>query len=152
MTSKALQDCLPKGSPFRECFGCGADNPQGLRIKSYLEGDRAVCRFRPEAHHLAAPGMVNGGILATLIDCHGIWTAVGLSLRKEGASAGQDTSGVFVTRKLTVEYLKPAPTGLEIVLVGKITAQSQRSVTVTVDLSAGDETVARGEVVAVRVM
>ena len=63
----SLQDTY---APHNACFGCGAANEQGLRIKSHVEGDEVVARWRPEPHHQAFPGVLNGGIIGTLLDCH----------------------------------------------------------------------------------
>jgi acyl-coenzyme A thioesterase PaaI-like protein len=143
MTQQALQEMLPPGAPYRMCFGCGVDNEHGLHVRSYVEGDRVVCRLTPAPHHLAMPGMVNGGILATAIDCHGIWTAVAHRLRDRPLHE----SAVYVTRKLTVEYLKPTPTGQELLLTGRVIAEGPSSITAAVEVTVNGTLVARGEVV-----
>jgi acyl-coenzyme A thioesterase PaaI-like protein len=145
--TKPLQDAIPAGSAARQCFGCGADNADGLQIKSTWEDGRAICRFLPDAHHLAFPGVVNGGILATAIDCHGVWTAVAHAKQKTGA----DEFPAFVTRKLEVEYLRPTPTGEELVLTGRVIDESDRSVTALIEVTAGGTVTATGKVVSVRV-
>ena len=73
-SGRALQDLLKV-----ECFGCGALNARGLKIKSRWAGDRLVCRWRPEAHHIGYPGFVYGGMVASIVDCHAIWTAMARS-------------------------------------------------------------------------
>jgi acyl-coenzyme A thioesterase PaaI-like protein len=147
-----LQDLLATESGARICFGCGADNHHGLRIKSVWEGDRCVCRFTPDDHHTAFPGIVNGGIIASVLDCHGIWTAVADAEAQQGRDphAGGFQS-MFVTGKLSVEYLKPTPMGQELVATGRVVARGERSTTVELRLRAGETVVARAEVVAVRV-
>ena len=139
-----LQDQLPPGNGARVCFGCGADNPLGLRIKSWTEKGRCLCRFQPEPHHTAFPGVVNGGIIATVLDCHGIWTAVAYYQEKYG------TARMFVTRRLTVEYLKPTPLGPELFLEGRAVREGSRSVTVELEMRANGELTARAELVGVR--
>ncbi|NOZ12522.1 MAG: PaaI family thioesterase [Acidobacteria bacterium] len=139
-----LQDELPKGSGARVCFGCGADNVHGLRIKSWAEKGKCLCRFHPEPHHTAFPGVVNGGVIATVLDCHGIWTAVAYYREKYGKAV------MFVTRKLTVEYLKPTPLGPELILEGRAVREGGRSVTVELEMRAGNEVTARAELVGVR--
>ena len=66
MTAKAFQDYYP--DDLSHCYGCGRLNPEGLQIKSYWEGDEAVCTYLPRACHTAIPGYVYGGLIASLID------------------------------------------------------------------------------------
>lgn len=146
----SLQDQLPKGHPARACFGCGADNEAGLRIKSYMQGDSAVCRFRPDAQHTAFPGVLNGGIIATLLDCHGIWTAVGYYNAKHMDSEVSSPETMYMTRKMTVEYLSPTPMDTELLLKGRVLEERRRSMQVQAELWAKEEMTARAEVLAVR--
>ena len=145
MNNRPLQDTLPDDHGARVCFGCGADNPHGLRLKSYMEGGVCVATYRPKSYQTAFPGVLNGGVIATLLDCHGIWTAVGY-LRE---THGQRT--MLVTAKLTVEFLKPTPIDRELVLKGRVLREGRSSVTATVDMQVDGETTARAEVVGVRI-
>src|SRR3954447_18645301 len=70
---QAIQDLYP--DDFAHCFGCGRNNPDGHQLKSYVEGERVEARFTPHAHHIAVPGFVYGGLLASLADCHAMATA-----------------------------------------------------------------------------
>jgi len=144
MTDVPLQDTLPEDHGARICFGCGADNEHGLRIKSHMEGDECVTVYRPKPYQTAFPGAVNGGVIATLLDCHGIWTAVGHYKQKYR----EDT--MFVTAKLTVEYLKPTPIDRDLVIRGRVTREGNRSVTVAVQLEADGTVTARAELIGVR--
>ena len=150
MDQSFLQDALPAGHPARVCFGCGADNPQGLRIKSCMDNGTAVCRFRPEPHHTAFPGVLNGGIIATLLDCHGVWTAVGHVNATQPGPEEAEPSTMFVTRRMTVDYLKPTPVDEELVLKGWVVKEGTKSMTVKVELMARDTVTAQAEVTAVR--
>ena len=152
MTDKEqpLQDLLPQGHPARVCFGCGADNTSGLQIKSFMQGDTAVCRFWPQPHHTAFPGVLNGGIAATLLDCHGIWTAVGYYNARYLGPETTSPETMFVTRKMTVEYLKPTPMDIELVLRGRVIKEGSRSMQVEVELWAGEELTVRADMVAVK--
>lgn len=150
MDQNSLQDTLPAGHPARVCFGCGADNDQGLRIKSIMEDGTAVCRFRPQPHHTAFPGVLNGGIIATLLDCHGVWTAVGHVNTTRVDPQETEPSTMFVTRRMTVDYIKPTPVDDELVLKGWVVKEGTRSMTVQAELLARDEVTAQAEVVAVR--
>lgn len=141
-----LQDQLPGENGARVCFGCGADNAHGLQIKSWMENGRCLCRFQPEPFHAAFPGVVNGGIIATVLDCHGIWTAVGNYQALHGRMA------MYVTRKLTVEYLKPTPLGPELLLEGRVVQEGKRSVTVELELKAEGVVTARAQLVGVQIV
>src|SRR5689334_10132641 len=100
--SEALQDrYAPKG----ECFGCGPANAKGLRIKSRVEGDEVVALWTPEAHHLAFPGVLNGGIIGALLDCHCNWTAAYHLMNK----LGRTTPPCTVTASYAIELKRPTP-------------------------------------------
>ncbi|TAL39337.1 MAG: PaaI family thioesterase [Spirochaetes bacterium] len=151
MNTTPLQDRLPKDSGGRICFGCGADNHRGLRIKSHMEGDECVCRFTPEEHHAAFPNILNGGIIATIMDCHAIWTSVGARHRTLGYDDTGESRTMFVTKKMTVEFLKPTPMGTELEVRARVVETRGKSSRVIVELRAKDGITARAEVTAVRV-
>ena len=70
---KAIQDRMPRN----HCYGCGADNPDGLQIKSYWQDDECVCTYSPRPEQCAGPLQdLYGGTIASLIDCHSVGTAV----------------------------------------------------------------------------
>ena len=145
-----FQDQFP--DDFVHCFGCGRDNPFGLQIKSTWEGDTAVCHFTPQPYHTAYPGVVNGGILATLIDCHGVGCAVDDAYRREGREPDDGGPPIwYVTGRLTVDYLAPTPLGPELVLDAEVTSREGRKTEVSVDLVANGVVTARGHILAVRV-
>jgi acyl-coenzyme A thioesterase PaaI-like protein len=146
---KPMQDIIPGETPGRNCFGCGADNPHGLHLKSYMEGDIAVSRFTPEPYHIAFPGIVNGGIIATIIDCHGIWASIGYYILHYKPEVINRPNVMYVTRKLTIEYLEPTPIG-ELTLRGWVTKECGRSSTAQVELFSKDQLCVCGEVVGVR--
>ena len=72
MSEKAVQD---RYAPNSICFGCGPANKEGLQIKSYRTDDGLEMVFECEEKHQAFPGVINGGIIGALLDCHGNWTA-----------------------------------------------------------------------------
>ena len=74
-------------SPNNRCFGCGPANDKGLRIRSFEEGDELVCEWRPQPHHQAFDGILNGGICGALLDCHSNWAATMHLMKKSGADA-----------------------------------------------------------------
>jgi acyl-coenzyme A thioesterase PaaI-like protein len=92
-------------APNSICFGCGPANEKGLRIHSILDGEKVVCDWTPESHHEAFPGMLNGGIIGSLLDCHSNWTAA-YSLMK---AAGESEPPCTVTAEYKVQLLRPTP-------------------------------------------
>ncbi len=143
----AIQDLYP--DDFAHCHGCGRLNPVGLHLRSEWTGAEAVARFTPAAGHIAVPGFVYGGLIASLIDCHAIGTAAAAALAAAGKEPGRDPAPRFVTASLAVDYLKPTPLGLELFLRARPVDLGPRKVTVEVSLSAGGVERARGRVVAV---
>ena len=108
------------------------------------------CGLAPRPEHIALPGFVYGGLIASLIDCHGIGTAAAFVERAAGRNIGDAPSPRFVTGTLTVQFVKPTPLGPELVLRGVARDIGPRKVTVEVTLSAGEAVTARGTVIAVR--
>jgi acyl-coenzyme A thioesterase PaaI-like protein len=92
-------------APESICFGCGPANREGLRIESYQVGDEVVGRFAPAPHHHAFVGVLNGGIIGALLDCHSNWAAAVHLLRASGASALPCT----VTADFHVKLRRPTP-------------------------------------------
>ena len=148
MSEKAFQDHYP--DDLSHCYGCGRLNDQGLQIKSRWEGDESVALFEPRPYHTAIPGYVYGGLIASLIDCHGTGTASAAAYREVGRDMGTDPPLRFVTASLHVDYLKPTPMGVTLEIRGKVEEIKSRKVVVTETVSAGGEICARGKVVAVR--
>lgn len=149
MTEKPIQDFYPDTVAI--CYGCGRLNPEGLHIQTYWDGEEGVCRFTPQDHHTAFPGFVYGGLLASLIDCHSMGTAIAATYHAEGREPGTDPEITYVTGNLNVSYLKPTPIDGEIVLRARMTELHSRKAILTCSVFAGDEECVRGEVVAVRV-
>jgi acyl-coenzyme A thioesterase PaaI-like protein len=146
MTKKPIQDLWPHEGTF--CFGCGKNNPDGLQLKSYREGDEAVATWTPKDYHLAFPGVVNGGIIATLIDCHAMGAAAAAAYNEADSSSVPFT---FVTGSLSVKFLKPTPVGESFTLRARVVEMGERKSTVSCSVYSGGIECARGEVVAVRV-
>jgi acyl-coenzyme A thioesterase PaaI-like protein len=149
MTEKAFQDYYPDQLSY--CYGCGRLNEQGLQIKSYWDGDETICLFMPRPDHTAIPGYVYGGLLASLIDCHGTGTAAAAAYRAEQRPMDSEPPLRFLTASLHVDYLKPTPAGVMLEVRGQIKEVKGRKVVVEMSLSAGGEVTVRGEVVAVQV-
>jgi acyl-coenzyme A thioesterase PaaI-like protein len=145
---KAFQDYYPDDSSY--CYGCGRLNEKGLQIKSTWDGEQSVARFVPRPEHMAIPGYVYGGLLASLIDCHGTGTAAAATARAENREIDSEPAIRFVTGSLKVDYLRPTPLGPELELRGTVREVKPRKVLVAIDLLAEGEVCVRGEVTAVR--
>lgn len=144
---KAFQDYYPEN--VAHCYGCGAHNEHGHRIKTYWDGEETVTRFNPEPYHTAIPGYVYGGLLASLVDCHSTGTAAAAMYRAAGREMDSEPAFRFVTGSLHVNYLKPTPMGpLEI--RGRVKEIKGRKVVVESTVYAGGVATATGEVVAVQ--
>jgi len=146
---KAFQDYYP--DKFAHCYGCGRNNAQGHQLKSYWEGDVSVARYTPRPEHMALPGFVYGGVIASLIDCHGVGTGAAAACRAQGAEMDQLPEMRFVTGSLKVDYLAPAPLGPELELRGTVSEITPRRVNVAIELSANGVVCAQGLVIAVKI-
>jgi acyl-coenzyme A thioesterase PaaI-like protein len=133
------------------CYGCGRMNEFGLHIESYWEGDEVVARFTPKPYHIAIPGYVYGGLLASLIDCHGTGTASAVAYRAENRPMDSLPALRYLTASLKVDFLKPTPLGIELVIRATAREIKGRKVVVEERLMAGDVVTVRGEVIAVQV-
>jgi acyl-coenzyme A thioesterase PaaI-like protein len=145
----ALQDAWPSGT----CYGCGPANPKGLHIKSYWsdDGSEVLSTIQPGPEYNAGfPNVMYGGLVASLIDCHSIWTAIATTYREEGREHGSSPAISYVTGSLNVSYLKPTPLDTPIVLRARVTDLQARKAMVTCDVYAGGTKTAEGTVVAVR--
>jgi len=149
MEKKAIQDFYPDNLSY--CYGCGRLNDYGLKIKSYWEGNESVCRFEPKPYHTAFQGFVYGGLLASLIDCHGTGTAAAAGYRTEGREMGTKPELRYVTASLHVDFLKPTPIGVVLELRGKVKEVKGKKITISVSLRAQGEECVRGEIVAVKI-
>lgn len=148
MRKKAFQDYYPDQLAY--CFGCGRLNEHGHQLKSYWDGEETVAEFTPEPFHIAIPGFVYGGLIASLIDCHGTGTAAAAAYRQEGRSMDSDPPLRFVTASLRVDYLKPTPLGVPLEVRGRVEELKGRKVVVRETVSAEGTVCAEGTVVAVQ--
>ncbi|MFV8816914.1 PaaI family thioesterase [Haliea sp. E17] len=145
----AFQDLIPNN----HCFGCGPDNHNGLRIKSYWSGeDESVCHFSPASFHSAGPERyLNGGIIATVIDCHCVGTAIAKAYQMEGREIGAGETIWFVTGKLDVSYRAPVEIAAGASLKATVTEARENKISLDCQLSSGGVLCAQGLVIAVRV-
>lgn len=146
---QAVQDYYP--DDVAHCYGCGRLNKHGHQIKSYLDGDETVSKFIPKEYHTAIPGFVYGGLIASLIDCHGTGSAALAAYRNENRAIDTLPALRFVTASLQVDYLKPTPLGPEIELRGKIIEVKGKKVITEISLIADGVITAKGKVIAVQI-
>jgi acyl-coenzyme A thioesterase PaaI-like protein len=135
---------------YAHCYGCGRLNPDGLQIKTHWEGDESVTRFLPRSYHIAVPGYVYGGLLASLLDCHGTGTAAAAAARAQGRALDGDPPLRYVTASLKVDYLKPTPMGVVLEIRGRAKEVRGRKVVVEATLYANGVATAQAEIVAVQ--
>ena len=145
---RAFQDYYPE--ELSHCYGCGRHNDHGYQLKSRWDGEESVASFTPQPYHIAIPGYVYGGLIASLIDCHGTGTAAAAAYRAAGRALDTQPAFRFVTAALQVEYLRPTPLGVTLELRGKVQEIKGRKVVVQATVSAQGEICARGQVVAVQ--
>src|SRR5919197_3744419 len=110
----AAMDDDPVAVPFQDlvewaCYGCGRSNENGFQIKSYWEGDDVVCRWRPKPFHVGLPGRLQGGVVATAVICHALWTATTTAHRKEGIEMREPLAFAYSTTSLMLQFLEPIP-------------------------------------------
>lgn len=148
----------PDQIPFQDlgsvshCFGCGADNEKGLRIKSTWDGEEAVCTWHPQSQHCGgSKDIVNGGIIAALIDCHSLNLAIAQAYRSEHRAIGSSPKIAYVTGSLNVSYLRPTPIHEAIRLRARIDKIEGRKSWVACTLSSGEQVCAKGVVLGIRV-
>ena len=132
MDSSSLQD---RFAPNLMCFGCGPANEQGLRIKSYTEDDRLVCRWTPQPHHMAFEGVLCGGIVGSLLDCHSNWCAL-WSLKQAREDAILPCT---VTLEYAVQLTRPTPMDAEVFLTAQARSIEGKRVVVEAELQSGDK-------------
>jgi acyl-coenzyme A thioesterase PaaI-like protein len=143
--SKSLQENY---APENKCWGCGPANNEGLRIRSFARGDEVVAEWKPEPKYEAFPGVLNGGIIGTLLDCHCNWTAAWHLMNKNGDSRVPCT----VTADYAIKLLRPTPTNGPVSLAARVVESTNDRATVEGTLSGAGRVCAtcRGTFVAVK--
>lgn len=149
MKHKAFQDYYP--DELSHCYGCGHLNNYGHQIKSYWDGDESICHFKPEPYHIAVPGFVYGGLIASLIDCHSTGTAAAAKYREENREMDTQPAFRFVTASLKIDYLKPTPIDTTLELRGRVKDIKGRKVLIAVNLISEGQICAKGEVLTIQV-
>ena len=142
---KSLQETY---APTIRCFGCGPANEKGLRIRTFAQGDECVCEWRPESHHLAFDGILNGGICGALLDCQSNWTAAYYLMKKTGAETPPST----VTSEFHVKLKRITPMDKPLRLRARVVESTEDTAVVEAEIVADGKVTAtcRGTFVAVR--
>jgi acyl-coenzyme A thioesterase PaaI-like protein len=158
----AVQDYYP--DELAHCYGCGRLNEYGLHIQSRwmdAPGGKTIAKVAPRSYHTAIPGFVYGGLIASLVDCHGTGSAALAGYHAENRSLDSLPAQRFVTAALHVDYLRPTPMfsadgdPVTLELIGeiqevKLKEARTKKVVVHISVLALGEVTARGEVVAVQ--
>lgn len=145
-----VQDIWPEAT----CYGCGPANPDGLQIKSFLseDGRYLVATFYPKSKFNAGfPNVMYGGLVASLIDCHSVWTAIVFAYKAENRDLGSQPSISYVTGQLNIKYLKPTPLDQPIRLKSYVEGEIGRKTQVLCELGTDNLVTATAEVMAVRI-
>jgi acyl-coenzyme A thioesterase PaaI-like protein len=142
---KSLQQTY---APQSICYGCGPANNNGLRIESFVEGDRIIAHWRPQPYHHAFPNVLNGGIIGALLDCHCNWAAAWYLMQAQGL----DQAPCTVTAEYTIKLLRPTPMDTELTLIATLESIDKSRVTINGQLIARDKIcdTCRGVFVAVK--
>jgi acyl-coenzyme A thioesterase PaaI-like protein len=148
MAAAESQSLQERYAPANTCWGCGPANPDGLRIRSFSRGEEVVAEWRPELRYEAFPGVLNGGIIGTLLDCHCNWAAAWHLMNK----AGEERPPCTVTADYAIKLLRPTPTNAPVFLSAKIVESKSDRATVDGTLTVGGKVCAtcRGTFVAVK--
>jgi len=146
---KAIQDYYP--DHFSQCYGCGRLNEHGHQIKTSWDGDETVTRFVPKPYHTAIKGFVYGGLLASLIDCHGTGSAALAIAKFQNIELSENNAPRCVTASLKVDYRKPTPIDGTLEIRGIIKELKGKKVVVEAKLYANGELCVTGEIIAIQV-
>jgi acyl-coenzyme A thioesterase PaaI-like protein len=129
MDKKSLQETY---APQNACFGCGPANEKGLKIRSFVQGDEFVADWTPEKYHEAFEGVLNGGIIGALLDCHSNWAATYHLMKK----SGEDHPPCTVTAEFAVKLTRPTPTNVPVHLSAVVTDSTDDRAVVDAKLTA----------------
>lgn len=148
----AIQDTY--ADSYSHCYGCGRNNPHGHQLKSYWEGSDTRAEYVPDDVYTGGvPGFAYGGLVASLLDCHGTASAYAFAHRELGIPLGEADPPIrFVTGQLTVSFRAPTPLGVTLIVTGSLERIEGRKVWVKLGLNDGVQTCATGEMLAIRLV
>lgn len=130
-----------KFAPNSICFGCGPANEKGLKIKSYRNNEGLEMEFETSEEHQAFPGIINGGIIGTLLDCHGNWVAAIALMDEEGSENPPCT----VTASYSINLRRPTPANSKLNIKGKVIEIKGKMVKVALEMKVEEKICATGE-------
>jgi len=148
MSQQAFQDLWPE--QYSQCFGCGRNNEHGLQIKSFWEVDETVCTWKPKQIYEAGLGVLCGGILATLIDCHCVNTAIAALYKKEDRELGSKPFIPYAGGTINLRHIKPIFIRKPVVLRANIREMKDRKTIITCSVFSGKNECAKAEVIAIK--
>ncbi|MEZ4885965.1 MAG: PaaI family thioesterase [Chitinophagales bacterium] len=148
MQNKSIQEYMTGNV----CFGCGKENHDGLQIDSYWQdNDETVCIWHSQPKYQGWKGILNGGILASLIDCHCMGTAMAAAYKSENRRLDTEPEYRYATGTLSIKYLLPTPNDKAIELRAKVLEMKGKKVTIHCDVWAEGHKTAEANVIAIRV-
>ena len=130
-----------KYAPNSICFGCGPANEKGLKIKSFRTENGLEMVFETKNEHQAFPGMINGSIIGTLLDCHGNWAAT-MALMDQ---SGDDIPPCTVTASFSMKLRRPTPINTKLEISAKIAEINEDRASVKMILEADGKVCATGD-------
>jgi len=142
---------LQQQNKLEQCYGCGTDNENGLHIESYWQEGESVCTFQAQDYyHGGKLNIVYGGLIACLVDCHSVNTAISNAYKEEKREPGSEPKVVYLTAQLTVSYHKPTPLDKPINLKAKILSVEGKKTWIECLVLSDNEICAKGKVLAIR--
>lgn len=126
------------GGEHPNCFGCGRDNPSGLRLEMRLEGETVVAEFAPSARHEGWRGILHGGIICAL-------------LYEIMENWGYLNGVATMARTVNARLIKPAPIGRPLAAAAWLESRNGRELRIAARITGGGATVAEGDAELVEV-
>ena len=134
-------------APNSICFGCGPASNKGLKIKSFRNKEGLEMEYITSEEHQAFPGIINGGIIGTLLDCHGNWVAAIALMDKSNSEVPPCT----VTASYSVKLRRPTPSNSKLNIIGKVVEINGKMVKVELEMKVEGKICATGEGVFVAI-
>jgi acyl-coenzyme A thioesterase PaaI-like protein len=125
--------------PGITCFGCGHANPKGFHLRSYVEGEITVAEFTPWPEHDNGFGFLNGGIISTVLDCHGAAVVLFEAAQRDWQAA-PGAPVPFITAGFDVKFLRPTPLGPTVRLIASPISIDESEIVVRSELEVDDKT------------
>ncbi len=134
-TGLSIQESL---YPEMNCFGCGHANPKGFHLRSYREGELTVAEFTPLPEHDNGVGFLNGGIITTVLDCHGAALVMWEAAQREWHPA-PGAALAFITAGFEVRFMRPTPLGPTVRLTATPVSIDETEIVVRSELEFDDK-------------